>query len=44
MACLCEFELGGGDVDFQMVSSYGSTEFEEQYAVHVCDQLPSEIA
>lgn len=38
MASLCEFELGSGDVDLQMVSGYHSAESEEQYAVHVRDQ------
>lgn len=40
MAGLCEFELGGGDVDFQVVSGYYSAEFEEQYAVYVRDCFP----
>ena len=44
MACLCKFELGSGDVDFQMVSGYYSAEFEKQYAVHVRDQFPAENA
>lgn len=35
MASLCKFELGGGDVDLQMVSGYNSAESEEQYAVHI---------
>ena len=38
MACLCEFQLGSGNVDLQMVSGYTSAELAEQYAVHVCDQ------
>ena len=40
MACLCEFELGRGNVDFQVVSGYHPAEFEEQYAVHVRDLFP----
>ena len=44
MACLCESELGGGDVDIQMVSGYCSAESEEQYAVHVRDQFTTENA
>ena len=44
MARLCESELGGGDVDLQMVSGYRSAESEEQYAVYVRDQFPSEKA
>lgn len=37
MACLCEFELGGSDVDLQMASGYDTTKFKKQYAVHVRD-------
>ena len=44
MACLCEFELGSGDVDLQMASDCSSAEFEKQYAVHVRDQSLSEYA
>ena len=44
MACLCEFELGSGNVDLQMVSGYSSAEFAEQYAVHVRDRSLSKEA
>lgn len=40
MASLCKSELGGGNVDLQMVSGYYPAESEEQYAVHVRDQFP----
>lgn len=43
MASLCEFELGSGDVDLQMVPGYDSAESEEQYAVHVRHPCSSDI-
>ena len=43
MASLREFELGGGDVDLQMVPGYYSAESEEQYAVHVCHPCSPDI-
>ena len=39
MASLCKFELGRGNVDLQVVSSYYSAESKEQYAVHVRGHL-----
>ena len=42
MANFCKFELGSCYVDLQMVPSYYSTESEEQYAVYVRENSPSE--